>query len=64
MEGRQTAYQLKMLQGVVILIVSIVFAELYLGEGLKPKHLAHLAGFLLLGVAAWIVFQDQYGLEW
>jgi uncharacterized protein (DUF486 family) len=43
------------------LIVFIVFAELYLGEGLKPKH---LAGFLLLGMAAWIVFQEQYGIEW
>ena len=50
-----------MLQEVITLIVFIVFAELYLGEGLKPKH---LAGFLLLGMAAWIVFQNQYGLEW
>jgi uncharacterized protein (DUF486 family) len=56
-----SAYQLKMLQEVITLIVFIVFAELYLGEGLKPKH---LAGFLLLGVAAWIVFQEQYGLKW
>ena len=56
-----SAYQLKMLQEVITLIVFIVFVELYLGEGLKPKH---LAGFLLLGVAAWIVFQEQYGLKW
>lgn len=56
-----SAYQLKMLQEVITLIVFIVFAELYLGEGLKPKH---LAGFVLLGVASWIVFQEQYGLTW
>jgi uncharacterized protein (DUF486 family) len=56
-----STYQLKMLQEVITLIVFIVFAELYLGEGLKPKH---LAGFLLLGVAAWIVFQEEYGLKW
>jgi uncharacterized protein (DUF486 family) len=56
-----SAYQLKMLQEVITLIVFIVFAELYLGEGLKPKH---LAGFLLLGAAAWIVFQEQFGLTW
>lgn len=56
-----SAYQLKMLQEVITLIVFIVFAELYFGEGLKPKH---LAGFLLLGVAVWIVFQEQYGLTW
>lgn len=56
-----SAYQLKTLQEIITLIVFIVFAGLYLGEGLKPKH---LAGFLLLGMAAWIVFQEQYGLEW
>jgi uncharacterized protein len=56
-----SAYQFKTLQEVITLIVFIVFATLYLGEGLKPKH---LAGFLLLGVAAWIVFQEQYGLTW
>jgi hypothetical protein len=56
-----SAYQLKTLQEIITLIVFIVFAELYLGEGLKPKH---LAGFLLLGMAAWIVFQEQFGLEW
>ncbi|MGZ9190022.1 MAG: hypothetical protein ACXW39_08200 [Nitrospira sp.] len=41
--------------------VFIVFAEVYLGEGLKPKH---LAGFVLLALAAWTIFQDRYGLEW
>ena len=59
--GVLSAYQLKVLQEVITLMVFIIFAELYLGEGLKPKH---LTGFLLLGVAAWVVFQDHYGLEW
>lgn len=56
-----TGYQLKTLQEVITLTVFIIFAELYLGEGLKPKH---LAAFLFIGVAAWIVFQERYGLEW
>ena len=56
-----SAYQLKVLQEVITLTVFIIFAQLYLGEGLKPKH---LAGFLLLGVASWVVFQEHYGLEW
>lgn len=56
-----SAYQLKVLQEVITLTVFIIFAELYLGEGLKPKH---LAGFVLLGVAAWVVFQENYGLKW
>lgn len=56
-----SAYQLKTLQEVITLSVFILFAEVYLGEGLKPKH---LAGFALLGLAAWTIFQDLYGLEW
>lgn len=56
-----SAYQLKMIQEAITLLVFIAFAELYLGEGLKPKH---VAGFVLLGAAAWTVFQDQYGLTW
>ena len=56
-----SAYQLKTLQEIITLSVFIVFAEVYLGEGLKPKH---LAGFVLLGLAAWTIFQDLYGLEW
>ena len=56
-----SAYHLKTLQEIITLSVFIVFAEVYLGEGLKPKH---LAGFVLLVLAAWTIFQDWYGLEW
>jgi uncharacterized protein (DUF486 family) len=56
-----TAYQLKTLQEVITLTVFILFAHIYMGEGLRPKH---LAGFVLLVLAAWAVFQDHYGLEW
>ena len=56
-----TGYQLKTVQEVITLTVFILFAHVYMGEGLKPKH---VAGFVLLGLAAWTVFQDHYGLEW
>lgn len=56
-----TAYQLKTLQEVITLTVFIVFAQVYMGEELRPKH---LAGFILLALAAWTVFQERYGLEW
>ena len=42
-----SVYQLKTLQEVITLTVFILFAELYIGEGLMPKH---LAGFSFLGV--------------
>jgi uncharacterized protein len=56
-----SAYHLKTIQEVITLTVFIVFAEVYLGEGLKPKH---MAGFILLGVAAWTIFQNEYGVKW
>lgn len=56
-----SAYQLKTIQEIITLTVFIVFAEVYLGEGLKPKH---LTGFILLAIAAWTIFQNDYGLEW
>ena len=56
-----SAFQLKTLQEVITLTVFILFAQIYLDESLKPKH---LAGFVLLALAAWTVFQDHYGLEW
>jgi uncharacterized protein (DUF486 family) len=56
-----SAYQLKTIQEVITLTVFIVFAEVYLGEGLKPKH---MAGFILLALAAWTIFQKDYGVEW
>ncbi|ULA59199.1 MAG: conserved membrane protein of unknown function [Nitrospira sp.] len=56
-----SAYELKTVQEVITLSVFILFAEMYLGEGLKPKH---LAGFVLLGFAAWTIFQDHFGADW
>ena len=56
-----TAYQLKTIQEIVTLAVFILFAQIYMGESLRPKH---VVGFVLLVLAAWSVFQDQYGLEW
>jgi uncharacterized protein len=56
-----SAYQLKTIQEVITLTVFVVFAEMYLGEGLKPKH---MAGFALLALAAWTIFQNKYGLDW
>ena len=56
-----SAYQLKTIQEIISLTVFIVFAEVYLGEGLKPKH---MAGFILLVIAAWTIFQNEYGLDW
>lgn len=61
--GYQTlsVYQLKTIQEVITLTVFVAFAEVYLGEGLKPKH---MAGFALLALAAWTIFQNEYGLDW
>lgn len=56
-----SAYQLKTIQEVITLSVFILFAEVYLGEGFKPKH---LAAFALLALAAWSIFQTDYGTEW
>jgi uncharacterized protein (DUF486 family) len=56
-----SAYHLKTIQEVITITVFVVFAQVYLVEGFKPKH---LVGFALLVVAAWTLFQDQYGLEW
>jgi uncharacterized protein (DUF486 family) len=56
-----SAFQLKTLQEVITLTVFVLFAQIYLGESLRPKH---LVGFVLLALAAWTVFQDHYGLDW
>jgi uncharacterized protein (DUF486 family) len=56
-----SGYELKTLQEIITLIVFVVFAQVYMGEGFKPKH---LAGFALLGIAAWVLFQERYGLDW
>ncbi len=56
-----SAYQLKTVQEVITLTVFVVFAQGYLGEGVRPKH---LLGFLLLLGGAWMIFQDRIALDW
>jgi uncharacterized protein len=56
-----TGYQLKTIQEVITLTVFILFAYVYLGEQLRPKH---VVGFALLMGAAWVIFQDRFALEW
>ena len=56
-----TSYQLKTIQEVIGLAVFILFAEFYLAEEFKPKH---LLGFILLVLAVWSIFQDQFGQDW
>lgn len=59
--GAFQVYHLKTIQEIITLTVFVVFAQVYFGEGLRPKH---VAGFALLVIAAWFVFQEQYGMEW
>ncbi|MFN7971066.1 MAG: DMT family protein [Acidobacteriota bacterium] len=56
-----TAYHLKTIQEVITLCVFVVFAWSYLGESLRPKH---VAGFVLLFGAVWVIFQDRFGMSW
>jgi uncharacterized protein (DUF486 family) len=56
-----SAYQLKTLQEVITLVVFVLFAAVYLGEGFLPKH---LVGFTFLALAVWTAFQSQYGMKW
>jgi uncharacterized protein len=51
--GEFTAYQLKVIQEVVTLIVFVVFAALWLGE---PVKLNHLVAFVFLGLAVTAAF--------
>src|SRR5689334_21612840 len=48
--GRFSGYQLKIIQEVVTLSVFVIFAWVYLGEGLRLNHILTL-GFLLAAVA-------------
>jgi uncharacterized protein len=49
-----SAYQLKVLQEAITLLVFIVFASLWLGEGFQPKY---LASFGLILVAVIVAFR-------
>jgi len=49
-----SAYQLKIVQEVVTLVVFMVFASLWLGEGPKPRYLVSLA--LIFG-AVFVAFR-------
>jgi len=48
--GTFSAYQLKILQEIITLIVFVVFALIYLGESMRWNHL--VAMLLILGAAA------------
>jgi uncharacterized protein (DUF486 family) len=50
-----SAPQLKGMQEVITLVVFAVFSALYLGQPLKWNH---WAGFALIAVAAWLIFQE------
>lgn len=49
-----SAYELKTIQEAVSLLVFIVFASLYLGEGLKWNY---LIGFALIVLAVFVIFK-------
>jgi uncharacterized protein (DUF486 family) len=53
-----SAYHLKTIQEVITITVFVVFAQFYLAEGFKPKH---LVGFALLGVAPGLCFRTNTG---
>lgn len=52
--GVYSAAQLKTIQEVITLVVFVGFSVWYLGE---PIRWNHLAGFALMIVAAWLIFQ-------
>ena len=49
-----SAYQLKILQECITLVVFIIFAALWLGEGIQPKY---LASFGLIVAAVVVAFR-------
>ena len=49
-----SAYQLKVLQEAITLVVFMVFAALWLGEGLQPRY---LIAFLLILAAVVVAFR-------
>jgi hypothetical protein len=52
--GTLTGFQLKILQEVITLVVFMVFAWLYLGEGLRWNH---AVSFGLILAAVWFAFR-------
>ncbi len=52
--GALTAYQLKILQEAITLVVFIAFAGLFLGEGFHPKY---AVSFLLIVAAVAVAFR-------
>lgn len=54
--GLLTAYQLKILQEAITLIVFVLFAWLYLGERLQPRY---AISCLLIFAAVWVSFGGQ-----
>ena len=54
--GLLTAYQLKILQEALTLVVFVLFAWLYLGETLQPRYA--LSGVLMLA-AVWVAFSGK-----
>jgi uncharacterized protein (DUF486 family) len=55
--GTWTAFQLKILQEVITLVVFVVFAMAWLGEGPKWNH---LLSFVLIIAAVWFAFMDDF----
>jgi uncharacterized protein (DUF486 family) len=52
--GSLSAYQLKILQEAITLVVFMVFAALWLGEGLQPRY---LVSFALIFAAVVVAFR-------
>ncbi|MBK7410854.1 MAG: DMT family protein [Saprospirales bacterium] len=52
--GQFTAFQLKIIQEVISLVVFVLFAMIYLKESFRWNY---LLGFLLIVAAVWIVFR-------
>lgn len=59
--GKFSAYELKTIQEVISLIVFIVFAAVYLKEGLKWNY---LLGFGLIVLAVFVIFYDWKKIGW
>ncbi len=51
--GTFTGSELKIMQEIITLVVFVVFSVFYLKEPLRWNY---LAGFSLMGVAAWLIF--------
>ncbi|MBK7336728.1 MAG: DMT family protein [Saprospirales bacterium] len=52
--GQFTAFQLKVIQEIISLVVFTLFAVLYLKESFRWNY---LVGFLLIVAAVWVVFR-------